>query len=132
MEQPINADMALRHLFVYGSLVDARCLDEVLGHAHDGERLAARLGGYARVATDAYPYPYIVPAPARAVDGILVMNLSARDFERLDRYEDLDTGVYARELVEVEAWGCGPSSQRADAFTYVAGPVLAKIASTAN
>src|SRR5260370_22484124 len=33
----------MEHLFVYGSLVEPRCLDEVLGHPFMGERLRARL-----------------------------------------------------------------------------------------
>ena len=119
-----------RRLFVYGSLVQPDCLDEVLGHRHTGERLAARLADYRRVATPDYPYPFIVADPGAAVDGVLLMDLSPCDLWVLDRYEEVESGVYCRELVEVEAWGCGarPISVRAD--TYVAGPALR--ASTAS
>ncbi len=129
--RPANAALsASKHVFTYGSLVDPRCFDDVLGHSHAGERLAARLVGYERVSTDAYPYPFIVAATGRAVDGVLVMDLSAYDIQTLDRYEEVDTGVYRRELVEVEAWGCGPRPLHLQAYTYVAGPNL--IASTSR
>jgi gamma-glutamylcyclotransferase (GGCT)/AIG2-like uncharacterized protein YtfP len=121
---------APEHLFAYGSLVDPRRLDDVLGHPHPGERVAARLSGYQRVAAGAYPYPFIVASAADSVDGILVMDLSPCDIQALDRYEEIQTGVYARRLVEVEAWGCGPRALRLQAYAYVAGPVL--IASTGS
>jgi gamma-glutamylcyclotransferase (GGCT)/AIG2-like uncharacterized protein YtfP len=117
-----------QHLFAYGSLVEPYCLEEVLGHPHAGERLVARLGGYQRIVPIAYPYPFIVPDAGSSVDGVLVMDLSPCDMQALDRYEDVDMGVYARQLVEVEAWGCGPPALRLRAVTYVAGPEL--IAST--
>jgi gamma-glutamylcyclotransferase (GGCT)/AIG2-like uncharacterized protein YtfP len=119
-----------RNLFAYGSLVQVRTLGEVLGHSHVGERLPARLQGYRRVTAGAYPYPYIVTAPDRFVDGVLLMDLSQYDMRLLDRYEEVDAGTYSRELVEVEAWGCGPQTLRFQAFTYVAGPRL--VASTAS
>jgi gamma-glutamylcyclotransferase (GGCT)/AIG2-like uncharacterized protein YtfP len=111
-------------LFAYGSLVDPACLDEVLGHRHAGERLPARLDGFERIATSAYPFPYIVAAPGRCVEGVLLMDLSLQDVAVLDRYEEVDEGIYQRQLVEVEAWGCAPETLRLQAHTYVAGPVL--------
>ncbi len=111
------------HLFAYGSLVDPRCLDQVLGHPHRGERLAARLADFERVTSD-YPYPFIVPAPGGSVDGVLIMDLSADDLAALDRYEDVDEAHYARQSVEVEAWGCGAQPLHMEAFVYVAGPRL--------
>lgn len=109
---------------MYGSLVEPACLDDVLGHKHLGERLRARLEGYERITTVSYRYPYIVEASGRWVDGILVMDLSPHDLQALDGYEDVDTGVYRRQIVEVEAWGCGPRGLLLRAHTYVAGPAL--------
>ena len=43
----VGSDAA--NLFVYGSLVDPRKLDEVLGYHFLGERLRARLSGFERV-----------------------------------------------------------------------------------
>jgi len=119
-----------RHLFVYGSLVQPTCLDEVLGHRHLGERLAARLANYGRRIRSSYPYPFVVAEPGASVEGVLLLDLSPYDLQVLDRYEEVESGVYRRELVEVEAWGCGarPIHVRADA--YIAGPALD--ASTAN
>jgi|ERR1051326_759852 gamma-glutamylcyclotransferase (GGCT)/AIG2-like uncharacterized protein YtfP len=120
----------IRHVFVYGSLVQPSCLDEVLGHRHMGERLAARLADYRRVSTERYPYPFIVAEPGASVDGILLMDLTPYDLRVLDRYEEVESGIYCRELVEVEAWGCGARPIYVRAETYVAGPALR--ASTAS
>ena len=112
------------HLFAYGTLADPSCLDEVLGHRHAGERLRARLDGFERVTTAVYPYPYIVAAEGRSVDGVVVMDLSLQDMERLDRYEEVEQGMYQRQHVEVDAFGCGARTLRLQAHTYVAGPAL--------
>jgi gamma-glutamylcyclotransferase (GGCT)/AIG2-like uncharacterized protein YtfP len=120
---------AAHHLFVYGSLVDPRRLDEVLGHRFGGERVRARLAGFERVESDGYAYPFLVRQPTRFVDGILVMDLSPRDLAVLDRYEDVAAGVYERVNVEVETWRCGPSSTYVQAQTYVGGQVLRSTAS---
>ena len=127
---PRPATLACQHVFAYGSLVEPRCVDEVLGHVHTGERLAARLAGYRRVVNGSFPYPFIVASPGASVDGVLLMDLDACDIQVLDRYEEVETGTYTRELVEVETWGCGPRTLRLKAFAYVAGPAL--IASTSS
>ena len=119
-----NRTVIVGHLFVYGTLVEPARLDEVLGHKHPGERLAARLAGYMRIVSPAYAYPYLVKAPDSSVDGILLMDLSAYDMQALDRYEDVDSGWYRRESVEVETWGCGPGAWHLQADVYVAGPAL--------
>lgn len=111
------------HLFVYGTLTDPRCLDDVLGHRHQGERLSARLSGYARV-TGEFPHPFVVEQPGHWVDGVLIMDLEADDVVALDRYEDVDEGVYCREHVHVDVFGCGPRALRRAADVYVAGPRL--------
>jgi gamma-glutamylcyclotransferase (GGCT)/AIG2-like uncharacterized protein YtfP len=119
-----------QHVFAYGSLVDPRCLDDVLGHVHAGERLPARLAGYRRIVSHAYAFPFIVAAPGSSVDGVLLMDLDPHDLTVLDRYEEVETGAYTRQVVEVETWGCGPRTLHIQAFTYVAGPAL--IASTSS
>jgi gamma-glutamylcyclotransferase (GGCT)/AIG2-like uncharacterized protein YtfP len=122
MEPRLASDA--RHLFVYGSLVQPTCLDEVLGHRHLGERLAARVANFRRVTTPSYAYPYLVAEPGASVDGVLLMDLSAYDLQVLDRYEEVESGVYRRELVEVEAWGCGARPIYVQADVYIAGPIL--------
>ncbi len=121
---PAIHSSAPQHVFAYGSLVDPECLDQVLGHRHAGERLAARLEGYERITAAAYPFPYIVAAGSRSVDGVLIMDLTAYDIQALDRYEEVDKGIYERRPVEVEVWGCGPRTMHLQAQTYVAGPAL--------
>ena len=111
-------------LFVYGTLADPSCLDAVLGHRHLGERLRARLSGYQRRVDEGYAYAFIVAADREVVDGVLLLDLSPQDLLTLDRYEDVEEGVYQRKLVEVEAWGCGPGTPRLLAYTYIAGPAL--------
>ncbi len=118
------------HVFAYGTLADPACLDSVLGHRHAGERLAARLSGYQRITTSSYPYPFIVEAQGAFVDGVLLMDLSPYDMHVLDRYEEVESGIYRREPVQVEAFACGPIPMRFDAQTYVAGPAL--VASTSH
>jgi gamma-glutamylcyclotransferase (GGCT)/AIG2-like uncharacterized protein YtfP len=112
------------HLFVYGSLVDPRCLDKVLGHRFAGERLRARLDGFERVQSDHYAYPFLVAQPERTVDGIVVMDVSPSELDALDRYEEVGAGMYERIAVEVEAWGCGPRPIVLAAQTYIAGAQL--------
>src|SRR5438045_5421838 len=110
---PVGVEKAtVDRLFAYGTLVDPRCLDEVLGHRHTGERLRAQLRGYQRKADEGYPCPFIVATDGGVVDGVLLLDLTPNDLQTLDRYEDVAEGVYLRELVEVEAWGCGPSTLR--------------------
>jgi gamma-glutamylcyclotransferase (GGCT)/AIG2-like uncharacterized protein YtfP len=111
-------------VFAYGTLIEPGLLDRVLGHKHLGERLAARLVGYERISVPAYPYPYVVPRPGASVDGVLLMDLSAYDMQALDRYEEVKSGVYRREAVEVEGWGCGPRPIYVQADVYAAGQQL--------
>src|ERR1700736_2434921 len=81
-------------VFAYGSLVEPRRLDEVLGRRYAGERYRARLAGYQRVTPNEYPFPYIVAARKSWVDGVVVMDLSPRDLQILDVYEEVEAGVY--------------------------------------
>ena len=111
---------------MYGTLVDPARVDEVLGHRHSGERLRARLVGYHRVLTERYPFPFIVAAQGGVVDGVVLEDLSQDDLRVLDRYEEVEDGVYSREVADVEIWGCGPSTPRVRRlYVYVAGPALA-------
>ena len=62
------------------------------------------------------------------VDGVVLEDLSPDDLRTLDGYEEVDEGVYRRELAEVQVWGCGPSTPSVTAYVYVAGPTLAALA----
>jgi gamma-glutamylcyclotransferase (GGCT)/AIG2-like uncharacterized protein YtfP len=116
------------HLFVYGSLTDPRTVDRVLGHAHRGERLRARLLGYERVQHAGYGYPFLLARAGGRVEGILLMDLGLADLDRLDAYEQVDQGFYTRTGVEVEAFGCGPRAAHLQVETYIGGPVLRNLA----
>jgi gamma-glutamylcyclotransferase (GGCT)/AIG2-like uncharacterized protein YtfP len=121
-----------KHLFVYGSLTDPRTVDRVLGHAHRGERFRARLAGYQRVQHAAYGYPFLVARDGAEVEGVLLMDLGARELEILDAYEEVDQGLYVRAPVEVEVWGCGPRSAHMQVETYVGGPALRNLVTGAT
>lgn len=105
-------------LFVYGSLRDAAVRRRVLRREHL-TMCPATLQGWARVMVRGFGYPFLVPAgPDAAIEGELMLALGAADYERLDEYEDTDSGLYVRQRVVVEA-GSGPVG----AWVYVQGPV---------
>jgi gamma-glutamylcyclotransferase (GGCT)/AIG2-like uncharacterized protein YtfP len=112
------------HVFVYGTLVDRRVLEEVIGHPHMGEVLRAQLKGFRRTVGEGFDYSFLVEQTGGSVDGLLIMDLSSADVEVLDRYEDVGNGLYRRLDVEVEVFGCGPRACIMQAGTYVAGEAL--------
>jgi gamma-glutamylcyclotransferase (GGCT)/AIG2-like uncharacterized protein YtfP len=86
-------------LFVYGSLLDAAERARLLGRPI--EATPARLPGYARWQKRYY---FIATAPGAVTDGAILEDLGVRDFEILDRYEDVPK-LYTREPIEVIAAG---------------------------
>ena len=105
-------------LFVYGSLCDPRVRRRLLGERTDLTTCQATLHGFARQIVPGFDYPFVVPAAADAkVDGELLLGLHEADYPTLDRYEDVDDGLYVRARVTVETTD-GP----ADAWTYLKGP----------
>ena len=82
-------------LFVYGSLLDTVRREEIIGRRvnimpatlHDYEVGRAR-------------YFYIRKSTGMRTLGLLLLNLTRRDFEALDRYEEIPR-LYTREKVEV-------------------------------
>jgi gamma-glutamylcyclotransferase (GGCT)/AIG2-like uncharacterized protein YtfP len=84
-------------LFVYGALLDAAERARLLGRPIDAT--PARLHGYAR---GQQRYYFVARAPDAVTDGAILEALSSRDFEILDRYEDVPT-LYTRESIEVIA-----------------------------
>jgi gamma-glutamylcyclotransferase (GGCT)/AIG2-like uncharacterized protein YtfP len=105
-------------LFVYGSLRDPRVRARLLGQDRDLRTCPAVLRGHARQEAPGFDYPFVVPADADArVEGELLLGLEAADYAVLDRYEDLEDGLYRRVAVTVET-----PDGRADAWTYLKGP----------
>jgi gamma-glutamylcyclotransferase (GGCT)/AIG2-like uncharacterized protein YtfP len=82
-------------LFVYGSLLDEKHRREILGR--DAIARPARLDGFERRRGR---YFHIVARAGAQAAGLLLSGLEARDFARLDRYEDVPR-LYTRERVEV-------------------------------
>ena len=82
-------------LLVYGSLLDARRREEVIGHPV--EVAAAELPDYE---TGRVCYFYLRPRRGVSTRGLLLLNLTNQDFEQLDRYEELPR-LYTREHIEV-------------------------------
>lgn len=109
-------------LFVYGSLRDPRVRTQLFGPRADLTTCPATLPGFVREMVPSFDYPFLAPADAaiRAdarVDGELLLGLRAEDYPILDRYEDLDDGLYVRAAVTVVT-ADGP----AEAWAYLRGP----------
>src|SRR6266700_7173980 len=84
-------------LFVYGALLDAAERARLLGRPI--EATPARLPGYAR---GQKRYYFVARATGATTDGAILEHLTSRDFEILDRYEDVPR-LYTRESIEVIA-----------------------------
>lgn len=82
-------------LFVYGSLLDAGLRQQLIGRRVD--TVPAILHGYER---GAGRYFYVRPRPGASAPGLLLLNLTNRDFLLLDRYEEIPY-LYTRERIDV-------------------------------
>jgi gamma-glutamylcyclotransferase (GGCT)/AIG2-like uncharacterized protein YtfP len=82
-------------LFVYGSLLDPIRREELIGHRID--TIPATLPDYE---LGCARYFYIRKRPGISTTGLLLLNLTQRDFQALDRYEEIPQ-LYTREKVEV-------------------------------
>lgn len=91
-------------LFVYGSLKEKDILERVLGRSWQGHYREAVLPDYVKVQPSWYPM--IFKQEGSQVEGFLVDNLSYDDFEELDRYESLSTGLFRRTTVYIPQHDC--------------------------
>jgi len=82
-------------LFVYGSLLDSARRQEIIGRRVD--TIQATLHDYE---LSRGRYFYIRNHPGISTKGLLLLNLTPRDFQELDRYEEIPR-LYTRERVEV-------------------------------
>ena len=82
-------------LFVYGSLIDATRREQIIGRRV--EAIAATLHDYERDRTRHY---YVRRCAGCSTPGLLLLNLDARDFATLDRYEEIPV-LYTREKITV-------------------------------
>lgn len=91
-------------LFVYGSLMDRRILERVIGRSWQGHYRKATLPDYIKVQPSWYPM--IFKEVGANVEGLLVDNLSYDDFEELDRYESTASGLFRRTTVYIPQHDC--------------------------
>jgi gamma-glutamylcyclotransferase (GGCT)/AIG2-like uncharacterized protein YtfP len=82
-------------LFVYGSLLDPARRQEIIGHRV--ETTPAILHDYQ---VGRSRYFYITKHPGISTSGLLLLNLTSTDLQRLDRYEEIPR-LYTREKVAV-------------------------------
>jgi gamma-glutamylcyclotransferase (GGCT)/AIG2-like uncharacterized protein YtfP len=82
-------------LFVYGSLLDPTRRDEIIGRRV--ETAPATLRDYE---TGRARYFFVRNCRGARTTGLLLLNLTSRDFRRLDRYEETPR-LYTREKIEV-------------------------------
>jgi gamma-glutamylcyclotransferase (GGCT)/AIG2-like uncharacterized protein YtfP len=82
-------------LFVYGSLLDPARREEIIGRRVD--IMPATLRDYE---VGRARYFYICKSEGISTPGLLLLNLTSRDFEALDCYEETPR-LYTREKVEV-------------------------------
>jgi gamma-glutamylcyclotransferase (GGCT)/AIG2-like uncharacterized protein YtfP len=82
-------------LFVYGSLIEETHRAEVIGRRV--EAIAATLHDYERGRARHY---FVRPRAGSSTPGLVLLNLDARDFATLDRYEEIPV-LYTREKVVV-------------------------------
>lgn len=84
-------------LFIYGTLCRASVRCRVLGRA--GLTVKAVLKGYKRVNGK---WPYLVKKRGGKVKGEILQGLKARDFKKLDAYEDVAMGLYRRARIPLK------------------------------
>ncbi|HZO82972.1 MAG TPA: gamma-glutamylcyclotransferase family protein [Candidatus Binataceae bacterium] len=107
----MKAGTADSTLFVYGSLLDAAHRAEVLGRTVAAT--PARIVGYERRRGRHF---YLLARAGAETEGLVLSGLEARDFEVLDRYEEVPQ-LYTRARVSVigpggalECWVYLPSA----------------------
>lgn len=105
------------NLFAYGSLCREEVVRRLLGRVP--KKVGAKLRGYARRELLAFPYPFVVEERGSKVEGVLYLGVSENELEKLDWYEDVEEGLYARKAVLVES-----EEELVSAYVYVAGPKL--------
>lgn len=110
-----------RHLFVYGLLTFPDIVQAVTGKQYQTQ--PALLREHRRYGLSQSPLsaavPILIEEDAGITEGVLLLDLSAEDFTKLDQFEEIDSGHYLRKTVRVESDG-----QWYSADVYLAGPML--------
>jgi gamma-glutamylcyclotransferase (GGCT)/AIG2-like uncharacterized protein YtfP len=89
-------------LFVYGTLMDPRCVERVAGRRFPTR--PATLHGWTR-SIGRHGYPVIDPARGARVEGLLLDDVDDGALRALDAYED-EGRLYRRQAVYVSVDGC--------------------------
>ena len=113
--------MSESRLFAYGTLMFPEVRHALIGDALTAEPV--QLTGYRRSTVrhpDWMPFPAISAQPGAAVDGLLIGVLDPLAQATLDRFENVESGLYRKVVVAVDD-GAGRS---VTAVAYVAGGVL--------
>ncbi|WP_306520730.1 gamma-glutamylcyclotransferase family protein [Rheinheimera sp.] len=114
------------HIFVYGLLTFPDIVTAITGQQI--QMKPAVLTGFRRYGLSQSPtetpVPVLLPEPGYRQAGQLLLNVEQQAVEKLDFFEDLDSGHYVKTAVRVEVEG-----RWLDAFCYCAGPALAPYAS---
>jgi gamma-glutamylcyclotransferase (GGCT)/AIG2-like uncharacterized protein YtfP len=84
-------------LFVYGSLLEQGCREEIIGR--EVETAPARIRNYERRRA---PHFHLVRRAGAETAGLLILGLTAQDFGKLDHYEEVPR-LYTREKTSVLA-----------------------------
>ncbi|MCA1928293.1 gamma-glutamylcyclotransferase family protein [Rheinheimera sp.] len=65
------------------------------------------------------PVPALAPCAGHLQQGQLLLDVAAAELDKIDFFEELDSGLYLRHKVRVQS-----SGQWLDAWCYLAGPAL--------
>ncbi len=104
-------------LFVYGTLLDATFVGNLLGRPFVPE--PAELLDFQLLELPGLAYPVIQEASGRKVEGRLYRHLTEEDFERLDAYEGVAEGLYQRTAGEITTPATADRGSTERAWIYV-------------
>lgn len=101
-----NFGQDCQHVFVYGSLMYLPVWSQVVQGVYACENAVAM--GFQRHAVPNETYPGMVRNPAAQVQGIVWLDVSPQDLQRLDAFEGVE---YQRETIEINLNKNGSSIQ---------------------
>lgn len=113
--------MTESRLFAYGTLMFPEVRSALIGDALPAEPV--RLAGYGRHTVrhpDWLPFPAILAQDGEVVEGLLISALAPAVRDILDRFENVESGLYQKMVVTVDDRAGRPIT----AAAYVAGDVL--------
>ncbi len=108
------------NVFAYGTLMFPEVAVPIAQIYADGEPTTIHgFRRYEALTRSWGNFPAIVRDPGSTVDGLLFRDLSRQQLDRLDRFEDIQDGLYVREEIRIEL-----AHEFLDVFLYVCGPGL--------